>query len=941
MFETFGECPHVVGTLGAALIRGLQGVREDGTPDLSNRTRVAATFKHFVAYSAPRDGHDRTECWVPERQMREYFLPPFEDALRAQVATGMLTYADVNGVPMTANAPWTIDLLRGAMGFNGTLVTDYNEVENLHSWHHVAPTSAAAALLALTSSSTDVAMVPEIAGVESWFRAVVRAVEEGTLPRARIDGACARVLQLKKKLGLVKSYADLAARATKSGATKSKSKSKPFSPATEDTIAPGAKRPPRSPGRDEEKAAEEENKSSSTMKGKDRTPEERAQMDSVGCASDQAVALQMAVESMVLLQNDGTLPIQLIHTALAPATTTSSQRLRNGGNIRRILVVGPTGDSLVRQTGGWTHHWQGAGSEEEFAPGVGATFFGGMRDLVARTRPDVEVVYESGVNVDGSFSPGQLESALEAARAADLVIVCLGEETYAEKPGDIASLSLPWGQQHLANQLAALPKREDSGADGGAPAPAAAAAASNSTRGDSSSSSSERQQHNKKVILILAEGRPRTLESLQLPSMRAVVHVGLPGPQGGLALAQLILGVSGFSGKMPLSYPRATGEAPGQYWKKWSALSGPGPLWSFGQGLSYTTFVYSDLQLSRYEGDLALAQPPSAGPNDTINVTVRVRNTGKLDGQESVLLFLSDTYRTVSPELRRLRAFRKVSLRAGESAMVSFVLRWHDLSFIGLDLRRRTEAGEFVVSVGPLSATFNLTVGRVLGGKEGEGGEGEQRQRQGKGSSAQGFDLGLGDAARARVDRWWGLVREESQRQEQEVEEYRSASEAAAAAAAAAPVSATKNRKASDADDSSSSSSAAAAASSSAGSEGANGSTAAAADDSNDTADSEPAETRGGRAAAGRAGASSSPSSFATVFLCAMSAIVGGVLMYGALRWSGALGGGSISAGSSRGGHGGSDSAVDAVETDRFLSSNRAFSGSLQHDGRPSSYQSI
>lgn len=626
VFETFGEDPHLVSEMAGAMIRGLQGVRaSDGRPDLSHPRHVAACFKHFIGYSNPRDGHDRVESWIPDRQLLEYFLPPFQAAIQQhQVATGMLAYVDLNGVPVSTSSSLTINLLRDDLGFNGTLVSDFNEIFNLHTWHRLAPTVKESVSLALRTSSLDMAMGPE--KLDLWFTSMQQLVADEILPEARLNIAVARVLQLKKDLGLAQAY-----------------------PVEEYTP---------------------------------ETPSEEL-LESIGSQADRDLSLEVAHESIVLLQNDGTLPILLDQQSSNPTATSKGERLKNGAKIRRILVVGPTGDSIARQNGGWTHHWQGSQDDDEFA--VGSTVYSAVKRLVEASASssrasEVTVAYEPGVLINGSSPGGMLERALSAAEDADLVLACIGEEVYAEKPGDIEALSLPWTMQNLVNQLTSLPKRK------GEPEEV------------EESKEADGELHNKRVILILLQGRPRILDSVDLTRVRGVLHAGLPGPEGGQAIADIVFGLVNPSARLPITYPSGTGALPIQYYHKHSQATTYRPNWEFGAGLSYTNFSYSDLTLSASHVD----------SQATLDVTVRVKNIGAVAGKETVLLYLSDLYRIVSPEVKRLRGFQKITLQPGASQSVTFTLGYADFSFIGVGLDRRTEGGRFSVQVGDQSASFLL-----------------------------------------------------------------------------------------------------------------------------------------------------------------------------------------------------------------------------------------
>lgn len=668
VFETFGEDPLLASAMGHAIIRGIQGVKEDGkTPDLDSDKHAAATFKHFIGYSNPRDGHDRSEVWIPDQQLLEYFVPSFQEAIqKAHVATGMLTYTEVNGVPATINRHLTIDLLRNRLQFNGTLVTDMNELYNLIQWHHSTPDIESASFQTLASSSTDMVMLKD--HTDGWFNSVSKLIESGVISEKRLDIGVAHVLQLKKNLGLVEKYIP-------------------------NGFIPG----PNYPGRtsttdDEDNGAAKDSDASKhhrhSHSNSRLTDKERDRIRTIGQQADLDVALDAARESIILLENDGTLPVLLEKVSGQPSSTSEGHHRKKGTDVKKILVVGPTGNSLVRQTGGWTFHWQGALSDDEFG-GVGMTIFQAVQTLVSKANPDIEVTYASGVNIDGSFTEEQLDEALKAAADADLVIACVGEETYAEKPGDISDLRLPWGQQMLVNRLTALPKH------------------STHAHSHSSSHTHQHDKHdsnndpNKHVVLVLVEGRPRTFDILDLSRVRAVLLAFLPGPQGGEAIAEIIFGDINPSGRLPITYPSATGDLPLQYYHLWSQARNYQPQWEVGHGLSYAQFGYGPIKLSSNE----------ITPQQTLNVSITVTNVGAVEGQEVVLCFVSDVYRApIAPEVKRLRAFEKIKLQPGEKKQVTFTLDYSSFSFIGPDLRRQVESGEFIVSIASSNASFHLTV---------------------------------------------------------------------------------------------------------------------------------------------------------------------------------------------------------------------------------------
>eukprot|EP00004_Rigifila_ramosa_P021277 TRINITY_DN562_c0_g1_i1.p1 TRINITY_DN562_c0_g1~~TRINITY_DN562_c0_g1_i1.p1 ORF type:complete len:545 (-),score=159.97 TRINITY_DN562_c0_g1_i1:7-1641(-) len=368
----------------------------------------------------------------------------------------------------------------------------------------------------------------------------------------------------------------------------------------------------------------------------DENPEKISEsvLKSVGSAEDRELALAAARESIVVVKNsNGFLP-------LSPVLLSS------------VLVTGPTSNSIRFQNGGWTIHHQGAYNEDEFE--YGTTVLEGVRLVTS----GVNVVHEPGCAIEGPCDPAELAAAVEAARSVDVAIVCVGESTYAEKPGDIFDLSLSSGQLDLVRQIASTGTR---------------------------------------VVLVLLEGRPRLLGDIVELSESVVLGM-LPSNDGGLAIAEIIFGIVNPSGRMSFSYPSENGESSIPYFHKYSEADSYAPLWPFGHGLSYTTFEYSDLTVV----------PAVVRPGDSFTISVTVRNSGQRSGQHAVLAFVSDLYRSVTPEVKMLKAFTKIELAPGASQRVSFPLTTDALSFYGIDLTRQIEVGEFTITVDSLTAPLTL-----------------------------------------------------------------------------------------------------------------------------------------------------------------------------------------------------------------------------------------
>jgi beta-glucosidase len=557
LYETFGEDVHLATVMGVAAVRGYQG------DDPSADDRVAATLKHYVGYSLPTTGHDRTPALIPENTLREYFLPPFAAAVSAGALSVMVNSGEVNGVPGHINRVLLKDVLRGELGFDGVVVSDWEDIKKLVGIHHAAATEKEATRLAVLAG-IDMSMVPSD---YSFSDLLVQLVNEGAVPMSRVDEAVSRILTMKARVGLFEDPV----RGTRASA-------------------------------------------------------------SVGSTESRNVALAAARESIVLLRNNGgLLPI---------------------GAASRVLLTGPTADSLPALNNGWTLTWQGDRPE-----------------IYPKDRPTVRGALEAALGSRATFVPGteyekeiDINAAVTAARAADVAIVCLGEPSYAETPGNIDDLALPDAQIHLASAVAGT---------------------------------------GKPTVLVLIEGRPRIIRPIA-DAARAIVLALNPGLEGGTALADVLLGQVNPSGKLPITYPRFSNALRTYDHKAFEeqdtsfGLKGFQPQFEFGFGLSYTTFAYSGLEVM-----------PTVAPIDAAtDIAVTLRNTGTRAGAEVVQLFVSDQFASVTPPVKRLKRFVKLTLGPGESREVRFRLMPDDLSFIGGGNNRVTEPGTFVVSVGGLTQEF-------------------------------------------------------------------------------------------------------------------------------------------------------------------------------------------------------------------------------------------
>ena len=564
--ETFGEDVYLVKTMGAAAIRGYE---EDG---LEKGTAVASCMKHFLGYSLPATGKDRTPTYIPDYILREYVLPPFQAAVDAGVSTVMINSGEVNGVPVHGSKYYMTQILREELGFKGVAVSDWEDVIRLHTRHRVAATPKEAVRLAV-DAGLDMSMVP----VDySFYDLLVELVKEGAISEERINLSVRRILELKKKLGLFeKAFPD------------------------------------------------------------------RALLSNVNTAVSDSVAYQAALESITLLKNEkNILPLS-----------------KN----KKVLVAGPTANAYGPLHGSWSYVWQG--SDESLYPERAKTV---LQSIIAEIGKDK--VVSRAVNdftAAANYDAAQLK---KDARNVDAIILCLGEKAYAESPGVIDDLELD------ANQLALAKAAMETG---------------------------------KPVVLLMLQGRPRVISSIE-PGMQAVLLGYRPSTWGGPAIADILFGDYNPNGVLSFTYPRYSGDVvlydykgteeiredkPNTYGK-----GGFNPQWTFGHGLSYTTFALSDLKTDKQN---------FRGKNDKINVSVRVKNTGNRAGMKAVELYSRDLFASITPSDRRLRAFQKVSLAPGEEKVVNFTLTPEELAFVNQQGVWVTEPGDFDLMVGDLKARIN------------------------------------------------------------------------------------------------------------------------------------------------------------------------------------------------------------------------------------------
>ena len=527
-------------------------------------------MKHYLGYSASRTGKDRTPIYMPEIEMREYYLPQFREAVKAGASTVMINSGEINGVPVHASKYLLTDLLRKELGFEGVIVTDWEDIKRLYDRHNVAPTPRAAVAMAV-NAGIDMSMVPSDF---SFYDLLVEAVKKGEVPMSRIDDAVKRILLLKMKLGLFENpYPEVAAIAN------------------------------------------------------------------FGKPEYQALALDAAHEAMTLLKNENSvLPLS-----------------KN----KKILVAGPSAQSISALNGCWSYTWQG--KEEQWYPADSKTIFQSIADEIGAAN----VITTTGKGFDNPLNY-EVDKLTAAAAGVDAIVLCLGENAYAESPGNIADLALPENQVALAKAAAAT---------------------------------------GKPVILVLTEGRPRFISSFE-PQMKAVLMTYWSGKKTAEAVADVLFGDYNPNGLLPFSYPRSMGEIVMYDRKPTEQIrevfndninTGYDPLYAFGAGLSYTSFEYSDLKLNTAQ----------LKGNANLTITVRVKNSGNRDGKHTVELYSRDMYASITPNMQRLRAFQKIDLKAGETKTVTFIINKNDLAFVNEQLKTVTEPGDFKVMVGKLTADFH------------------------------------------------------------------------------------------------------------------------------------------------------------------------------------------------------------------------------------------
>ena len=573
IWENFGEDCYLSSEMGKAMVYGFQG--ED--PNHIDQYHIATSMKHFMGYGVPWTGKDRTPAYISPADLREKHFAPFLAGLEAGALSVMVNSASVNGMPMHANKEILTHWLKDQTGWDGVLITDWADVNNLYTREMVAKDKKDALRIAI-NAGIDMVMEPYSCDACGY---IIELVNEGKIPMSRIDDACRRVLRMKYRLGLFEHPTQ-------------KLKNYPL----------------------------------------------------FGGEQFAQLALEGATESMVLLKNNNNiLPLQ---------------------KGKKILLTGPNANQMRCLDGGWSYTWQG-NRTDEFAGKYNTIY-----EALCNEYGKENIVLNQGVtyNEAGKYweeNEPQIAAAVEAAKNVDVVVACIGENSYTETPGNLTDLWLSENQRNLVKALA--------------------------TTG-------------KPIILVLNEGRPRLIADIE-PLAQGVVNILIPGNYGGDALAQLLSGKANFSGKMPYTYPKEINSLANYDFKKSEevgTMEGAYDYnakitqqWGFGQGLSYTTYQYSNLKVDK----------ATFAHDDVIRVSVDVKNTGKVAGKESVLLFSSDLMASMVPDGRRLRAFDKVALQPGESKTVTFDLKANDLAFVGWDGKWILEEGDFKLMVADQQATIH------------------------------------------------------------------------------------------------------------------------------------------------------------------------------------------------------------------------------------------
>ncbi len=576
-WENYGEDALVNALMGAAAVRGFQG----DNPNHVDGNHIAVSIKHYLGYGIPFSGKDRTPAYISPADLREKYFAPYLEAIKNGALTLMVNSASINGIPVHANRVLLTEWLKDELQWDGMIVTDWADINNLYTREKVAKDKKDAIRIAI-NAGIDMAMEPYNV---DYCEILKELVKEGAVPMSRIDDAAARVIRLKYRLGLFEH--------------------------------------PNTTLKEHPKFASDEFRN---------------------------VALKSAEETMVLLKNDGD---------ILP--------LKEGV---KVLLTGPTANSMRSLNGGWSYTWQGH-KTNEYAKDYNTIYEAMCNRFGAE---NVNFIPTVTFKEDGSYFDelvADVDKAVAAAKTADVVVACIGENSYCETPGNLTDLHLSANQRNLVKRLA---------------------------------------EAGKPIVLILNEGRPRIIADIE-PLAQAVVDIIIPGNFGGDALARLLAGDANFCAKLPFTYPREINSLVTYDYKVSEEVKKMEGVydydarvnvqWPFGYGKSYTTFKYSNLRADKKKFTVA----------DNITFTVDVTNTGKVEGKDAVLLFSSDHVASIVPDNKRLRAFGKLELKPGETREMKFTVPASDLAFVNAEGKWTLEEGDFTITVGNLAIPLTCTEG--------------------------------------------------------------------------------------------------------------------------------------------------------------------------------------------------------------------------------------
>ena len=565
IWEDYGEDPYLSSEMGVQFVKGIQD-------PLGSKEKLAVSVKHYMAYSDPKSGHDRSDAWIPEHYLREYHLPPFRAVVDAGARTVMVNSALINGIPTHINKHMLTDIMKKELGFTGFIVSDWQDIENVYRRDHITKDVKEAIMLAI-NAGIDMSMIPY--DYKEFCTDLIALVREGKVSISRIDDAVTRILRVKYELKIF------------------------------ETPVTYVKDYPK-----------------------------------FGSAAFEKAAYNTAAESITLLKNtNNILPLP-----------------KNA----KVLVTGPNANSMRTLNGGWTYTWQGEKTDEY------AQRYNTILEAMQKKFGSDNVKYETGVayNMKGKYyedSVVNIDAAIQAAAGVDYVLLCIGENSYTETPGNLNDLNLSDNQLLLAQAMI---------------------------------------KTGKPVIIILNEGRPRIINRIE-PGAAGILHLYLPGNFGADALADILTGDVNPSGKLPITYPGHTNSLAGYIHKPSEGNGNPqggesDTQFQFGFGLSYTSFEYSNLSIDK----------KNFSPGETATINVTVKNTGNREGKEVVQLFVSDLIASLTPDVKRLRGFEKVDLKPGESRTVTFKLPLKDLAFVNTDNKRMLEAGDFKILIANQTILF-------------------------------------------------------------------------------------------------------------------------------------------------------------------------------------------------------------------------------------------